>query len=120
MIYVRTLLVDPEGVLAEVAPLLAGAGHDVRAAASPAEVVCVVGVVGTWRPDLIVTTAAACEWLRRQVTTARIPIVLCSIDPDPELATLARASGADAHVSLAQGLEALPARLAALRKEIVW
>jgi PleD family two-component response regulator len=85
-------------------------------------------VLSSWRPHLIVTDlympemngAELCQWLRRQVTTARIPIVLCSSAPDQELSVVARAVGADAYVSKVDGLDTLPARLTALCDEIVW
>ena len=64
--------------------------------------------------------AELCQWLRRQVTTARIPIVLCSSAPDQELSAVARAVGADAYVSKVDGLDTLPDRLNALCDEIVW
>src|SRR5439155_1614729 len=71
-------------------------------------------VLSSWRPHVIVTDlympemngAELCQWLRRQVATARIPIVLCSSAPDQELAVVARAVGADAYVSKVDGLAA--------------
>jgi CheY-like chemotaxis protein len=58
--------------------------------------------------------------LRQQITTARIPIVLCSSAPDEELQEVARAVGADAYLSKQEGLEQLPERLTQLCDEILW
>ena len=85
-------------------------------------------VLASWKPHLIVTDlympemngAELCQWLRREVATARIPIVLCSSAPDQELSVVARAVGADAYVSKVDGLDSLPDRLNALCSEIVW
>ena len=62
----------------------------------------------------------AARRLRREVATARIPIVLCSSASDEELAVVARAVGADAYLSKLAGLDALPDRLNALCDEILW
>ena len=119
------LIDDSEIVLAYEAALLSAAGFDVRAVSSLRSF---QHTLSTWKPHLIVTDlympemngAELCQWLRRQVATARIPIVLCSSAPDEELAIVARAVGADAYLSKLAGLDALPDRLNALCDEILW
>jgi len=122
----RLLLIDDSEIaLAYTESLLTEAGFEVRAVGS---LRAFQTVLSSWRPHLIVTDlympemngAELCQWLRRQVATARIPIVLCSSAPDQELALVARAVGADAYVSKVDGLDALPERLNALCNEIVW
>jgi PleD family two-component response regulator len=105
--------------------VLTEAGFEVRAVGS---LRTFQTVLASWRPHLIVTDlympemngAELCQWLRRQVATARIPIVLCSSAPDQELALVARAVGADAYISKVDGLDALPERLNTLCNEILW
>lgn len=122
----RLLLIDDSEIaLAYAESVLTEAGFEVRAVGS---LRTFQNVLSSWRPHLIVTDlympemngAELCQWLRRQVTTARIPIVLCSSAPDQELAVVARAVGADAYVSKVEGLDALPDRLNALCDEILW
>ena len=122
----RLLLIDDsEIVLAYEAALLSAAGFEVRAVSSLRSF---QHTLSTWKPHLIVTDlympemtgAELCQWLRQQVTTARIPIVLCSSAPDDELAEVARTVGADAFVSKEHGLELLPQRLTELCDEILW
>lgn len=119
------LIDDSEIVLAYEAAMLSAAGFDVRAVSSLRSF---QHTLSTWKPHLIVTDlympemtgAELCTWLRQQVTTARIPIVLCSSAPDHELQEVARAVGADAYLSKQEGLEQLPERLTALCDEILW
>ena len=122
----RLLLIDDSEIaLAYTESMLTEAGFEVRAVGS---LRAFQTVLSCWRPHLIVTDlympemngAELCQWLRRQVATARTPIVLCSSAPDHELALVARAVGADAYVSKVDGLDQLPARLTALCDEIVW
>lgn len=122
----RLLLIDDSEIaLAYAESVLTEAGFEVRAVGS---LRTFQNVLSSWRPHLIVTDlympemngAELCQWLRRQVATARIPIVLCSSAPDQELALVARAVGADAYVSKVEGLDALPDRLTALCDEILW
>jgi chemotaxis family two-component system response regulator PixH len=122
----RLLLIDDSEIaLAYAESMLTDAGFEVRAVAS---LRAFQSVLSSWRPHLIVTDlympemngAELCQWLRRQVATARIPIILCSSAQDSELSQVARAVGADAYVSKVDGLDTLPARLHALCDEIVW
>lgn len=122
----RLLLIDDSEIaLAYAESVLTDAGFEVRAVGS---LRTFQNVLSSWRPHLIVTDlympemngAELCQWLRRQVATARIPIVLCSSAPDQELSVVARAVGADAYVSKVDGLDALPDRLNALCEEILW
>ena len=116
---------DSEIALAYAESVLTDAGFEVRAVGS---LRTFQSVLSSWRPHLIVTDlympemngAELCQWLRRQVATARIPIVLCSSAPDQELALVARAAGADAYVSKVDGLDTLPDRLRTLCAEILW
>ena len=122
----RLLLIDDSEIaLAYAESMLTEVGFDVRAVSS---LQAFQTVLSSWKPDLIVTDlympemngAELCQWLRREVATARIPIVLCSSAPDDELAVVARAVGADAYLSKLTGLDALPGRLNALCDEILW
>jgi PleD family two-component response regulator len=122
----RLLLIDDSEIaLAYSESVLTEAGFEVRAVGS---LRAFQTVLSSWRPHLIVTDlympemngAELCQWLRREVATARIPIVLCSSAPDHELSVVARAVGADAYVSKVDGLDSLPERLNALCNEILW
>ena len=122
----RLLLIDDSEIaLAYSESVLTEAGFEVRAVGS---LRAFQTVLSSWRPHLIVTDlympemngAELCQWLRREVATARIPIVLCSSAPDHELAAVARAVGADAYVSKVDGLDTLPDRLNTLCDEILW
>jgi CheY-like chemotaxis protein len=122
----RVLLIDDsEIILAAETSLLTDAGFDVRAVGSLRSF---LNTLIDWKPHVIVTDlhmpemsgVELCKWLRQQVTTKRIPIVLCSSAPDQELEEAARRVGADAYISKHDGLEALPERLRALCDEIVW
>lgn len=122
----RLLLIDDSEIaLAYSESVLTDAGFEVRAVSS---LRAFQAVLSDWKPHMIVTDlympemsgAELCQWLRRQVSTARIPIVLCSSAPDDELAAVARAVGADAYLSKLAGLDALPERLNTLCDEIVW
>jgi chemotaxis family two-component system response regulator PixH len=122
----RLLLIDDSEIaLAYSESVLTDAGFEVRAVSS---LRAFQAVLADWKPHLIVTDlympemsgAELCQWLRRQVSTARIPIVLCSSAPDEELAAVARSVGADAYLSKLAGLDALPERLNKLCDEILW
>lgn len=122
----RLLLIDDSEIaLAYAESVLTDAGFDVRAVSSLEEFQT---VLPNWKPHLIVTDlympemngAELCQWLRRQVATARIPIVICSSAPDEELSVVARQVGADAYLSKLAGLDALPDRLTTLCDEILW
>lgn len=122
----RLLLIDDsELVLAVETSLLSEAGFDVRAVSS---LRAFLNALLDWKPHVIVTDlympemsgVELCQWLRQQVTTARIPIVLCSSASEAELEEVARTVGADAYLSKDKGLDALPARLHELCDEILW
>ena len=122
----RLLLIDDSEIaLAYAESVLTDAGFDVRAVSS---LQAFQEVLSNWKPHMIVTDlympemngVELCQWLRREVATARIPIVLCSSTPDDELAAVARSVGADAYVSKLAGLDALPERLNKLCDEILW
>jgi CheY-like chemotaxis protein len=119
------LIDDSELVLAVMAPVLTEAGFEVRAVSSLRKF---LNVVLDWKPHLIVTDlympemsgAELCTWLRMQVQTAKIPVIICSSAPEAELAEVARTAGADGYVSKEAGPEALPAKLHALCEEIIF
>jgi two-component system, OmpR family, alkaline phosphatase synthesis response regulator PhoP len=118
------LIDDSEIAVAYEAALLSAAGFDVRAVSTLRSF---QHVLAMWKPHIVVTDlympemngAELCQWLRKQLVTARIPIVLCSSATDAELSRVARAVGADAYVSK-QAVDALPDRLTALCDEILW
>ena len=122
----RLLLIDDSEIaLAYAESVLTDVGFDVRAVSS---LRAFQTVLSSWKPHVIITDlympemsgVELCQWLRREVATARIPIVLCSSAPDDELAAVARAVGADAYLSKLAGLVALPERLNTLCDEILW
>lgn len=119
------LIDDSEIVLAVMVPVLQEAGFEVRAVSSLRKF---INVVLDWKPNLIVTDlympemsgAELCTWLRNQLATAKIPVIICSSAPDTELAEVAQSVGADGYVSKQDGPEALPAKLHALCEEIIF
>lgn len=122
----RLLLIDDsELILAAESHILSAAGFDVRAVSS---LRAFLNTLLDWKPHIIITDlympemsgADLCQWLRKQITTSRIPIVLCSSAPADELEEVATRVGADAYLSKDEGLEALPERLNALCDEILW
>lgn len=122
----RVLLIDDsELILAALEHMLVEAGFEVRAVSS---LRAFLNAVLDWKPHVIITDlympemsgADLCQWLRKQVTMSRIPIVLCSSASDPELAEIAKSIGADAYLSKQDGLDQLPAKLHTLCDEILW
>jgi CheY-like chemotaxis protein len=119
------LIDDSEIVLSVMTPGLTSAGFEVRGVTSLRRF---LNVVLDWKPHLIVTDlympemsgAELCAWLRKQVQTARTPVIICSSAPDAELADAARVAGADGYISKDAGAEALAAKLHALCDEIVF
>jgi chemotaxis family two-component system response regulator PixH len=122
----RLLLIDDSEIALEYAEsVLTDAGYEVRAVSS---LQAFQEVLANWKPHMIITDlnmpemsgVELCKYLRREIATARIPIVLCSSTPDEELAMVARTVGADAYLSKHAGLDALPQRLNELFDEILW
>jgi two-component system, chemotaxis family, response regulator PixH len=122
----RLLLIDDSEIALEYAEsVLTDAGFEVRAVSS---LQAFQEVLANWKPHMIITDlnmpemsgVELCKYLRREIATARIPIVLCSSTPDEELALVARTVGADAYLSKHAGLDALPKRLNELFDEILW
>jgi two-component system, chemotaxis family, response regulator PixH len=119
------LIDDSEIVLAVEQDLLTKAGFEVRAVSS---LRAFLNALLDWKPHIIVTDlhmpemsgADLCQWLRQQVNTSRIPIVLCSSTPTDKLEEIAKTIGADAFLSKENGLAALPERLHKLCDEILW
>lgn len=116
---------DSEIVLAALEESLRSAGFEVRVVSSLRRF---LNAVLDWKPHLIVTDlympemsgADLCAWLRQQVQTAKIPIIICSSAPNEELEEVVRVVGADGYVSKSAGPEALPAKLQELCEEIVF
>jgi CheY-like chemotaxis protein len=122
----RIVMIDDSEIQLEVVGrVLEHAGFQVRAVSSLRRF---VNAVLDWKPNLIVTDlympemtgAELCSWLRKQVDTAKTPIIICSSAEDAELERVAREVGADGYVSKSAGPEALPAKLHALCDEIVF
>jgi CheY-like chemotaxis protein len=122
----RLLLIDDSPVvLAAEEAVLGEAGFEVRAVSS---LRAFVNALIDWQPHVIVTDLympemkgdELCAWLRKQVKTSRIPIVIYSSAADAELARVARAVGADAYLSKNNGIETLPERRHQLCDEILW
>ncbi|HWO26603.1 MAG TPA: response regulator [Kofleriaceae bacterium] len=119
------LIDDSEIVLAVETDLLSKAGFDVRAVSS---LQAFLNALIDWKPHIIITDlympemsgAELCQWLRQQVNTAKIPIVLYSSMSPAKLEEVARSVGADAFISKVSGHEALPVRMHALCDEILW
>ena len=119
------LIDDSEIVLAVETELLSKEGFEVRAVSS---LRAFLNALLDWKPHVIVTDlympemsgVDLCQWLRQQVNTAKIPIVLCSSAPVAKLKEIANSVGADAYLSKENGLEALPARLHELCDESIW
>lgn len=116
---------DSELVLAAIEPMLESAGFEVRGVSSLRRF---LNAVLDWKPDLIVTDlympemsgADLCTWLRQQVQTAKIPIIICSSAPSEQLEEVVRQVGADGYVSKQAGPHALSAKLHALCEEIIF
>ena len=119
------LIDDSEIVLAVETDLLTKAGFEVRAVSS---LRAFLNALLDWKPHIIITDlympemsgAELCQWLRQQVNTARIPIVLCSSAAPAKLEEIARTVGADAFISKESGFEALPDRMHELCDAILW
>jgi CheY-like chemotaxis protein len=119
------LIDDSEITLSVMKPVLMEAGFDVRAVSSLRQF---INAVLDWKPHLIVTDlympemsgAELCTWLRKQVQTANIPVIICSSASDEELEEVVRTVGADGYVSKQDGPDALPAKLHALCEEIIF
>jgi DNA-binding NarL/FixJ family response regulator len=67
-----------------------------------------------------VSGAALCRWIKGQIDTQAVPVVLFSELPDAQLAEVAKRSGADGFISKSNGVSLLSERLAALCEELVW
>ncbi len=119
----RVLIVDDsEAALLVMQAAFSGAGFDVRIAMALAEV---DSLVKMWRPELVVVDVnmpdiqgdALCARLKARVGQPESAVVLCSSMPDEELADLARAAGADGHVSKGDGIAAMVALVRSLLTE---
>jgi twitching motility two-component system response regulator PilH len=122
----RLVLIDDSALVLEImSSVLSDAGFEVRAMSSLRHF---VNNVMDWNPHLIVTDlhmpdmsgAEVCAWLRKQMQTARIPIVFCSSAPESELKVLCQQVGADGYVSKQAGPEALAKRMLELCEQIVF
>lgn len=116
----KVLLIDDSEVsLHFTAGVLSRAGFEVR---SSTDVYELGGVLGGWRPDVIltdvdmpgVTGVELCRMLKSSYETAHVPVVLFSALPSSELEVLARECEADGFLSKANGLEQVPRELTVL------
>jgi len=122
----RVLLIDDsEIVLEATSAMLTNAGFDVRAVSSMQRF---LNALLDWKPHVVVTDlhmpemsgAELCAWIRRQMPTNRIPIVVYSSTPEHELEDIVRDSGADACVSKERGLMGVADRIRELCDGIVF
>ena len=113
----KILLIDDSEVsLHFTARALDKAGFDVR---TTLDVNDLGSVLGTWRPDLILTDVdmpgltglELCRMLKSSYETAHVPVVLFSSMSPEELETMARDCEADGFLSKSNGLERLPQEL---------
>ena len=110
---------DSEVSLHCTAEALGRAGYDVRTAN---EIHHLDGVLGGWRPDLILTDVnmpgltgpELCRMLKSSYETAHVPVVLFSSLEADELEAVARECEADGYLSKSSGLDSLPSELKAL------
>ena len=123
---IRLLLIDDsEIVLAALSSGLTSVGFEVCAVST---LRAFVNALIDWKPHMIVTDlympemsgADLCTWIRKQMPTKKIPIVVCSGAPEKELEEVVRTSGADAFLSKRQELSVLSERIKALCDTIVW
>jgi CheY-like chemotaxis protein len=122
----RVLIVDDSEVtLAMTAHYLRDAGFDVRTADGfEASKAAVTG----WTPDVIladvnmpgVPGGSLCRYFKAHVETTHVPVVLVSSLPEPMLADLATAAGADGYLSKQHGLDYIRDGLEKLCEEILW
>jgi chemotaxis family two-component system response regulator PixH len=122
----RVLLIDDSEIILEAqTAMLANAGFDVRAVSSLQRF---LNSLLDWKPHVIVTDlhmpemsgAELCTWIRRQMPTNRIPIVVYSSTPERELEDIVRDVGADAAVSKERGLMGVAERIREICEGIVF
>lgn len=122
----RVLLIDDSEIVLEAQTvMLANAGFDVRAVSSLQRF---LNALLDWKPHVIVTDlhmpemsgAELCAWIRRQMPTNRIPIVVYSSTPERELEDIVRDAGADACVSKERGPMGVAVRIRELCEGIVF
>jgi CheY-like chemotaxis protein len=122
----RVLLIDDsEIVLEATTAMLTNAGFDVRAVSSLQRF---INALLDWKPQVVVTDlhmpemsgAELCTWIRRQMPTNRIPIVVYSTTPEHELEEIVRDIGADACISKERGLMGVADRIRELCEGIVF
>jgi CheY-like chemotaxis protein len=117
----KILLVDDsELIISATADLLRGEGFDVQSAGDSQQV---DHLLGRWLPDIVVVdvqsqsvnAAQLCERLR---VLSSIRIVAVAALTGPELATAARACGANAYLSKLRGGSQLPTQIRDLCREL--
>lgn len=122
----RVLLIDDSEISLEATrTTLIHAGFDVRAVSSLQRF---LNALLDWKPHVVVTDlhmpgmsgAELCAWIRRQMPTNRIPIVVYSSTPEHELEVIVGDSGADACISKERGLVGVADRLRELCDGIVF
>lgn len=119
----RILLVEPEGVLAEVTAFrLELLGYSVETVNSPAEA---LKKIQTMRPDVIITdlvlndthATGFVETLSSHEETSDIPIMVLSIDADLDLVSAAHKAGAAEFLLVPFQPEVLEAKVARLAEQ---
>ncbi len=107
----KMLLIDDSEITLELMQAgLQGAGFDVRIALSLNEV---RSIIHGWSPNIIVADVNMpdmrgddlCARLKAAASTRDAVVILCSGMPEPELAEIASAAGADGYVSKSAGLD---------------
>jgi CheY-like chemotaxis protein len=122
----RILILDDSEISLEMGRfVLEERGYEVATAANLAEF---GNRLQTFHPDIIlsdhvmpeISGAELVRLLKRDYETQGIPVVLFSSKPEAELALLAAESGADGHLSKAEGIEQLGDMVDSLVREIIW
>jgi DNA-binding response OmpR family regulator len=121
----RVLVVEPAAVLRNIMlHALSVQGYDVRAAAGVAGL---AQRLAAFDPHLLVSETALLDGTGAQVCNLarshgrkRVPVILMSGLPEPELEVRARAAGADGHFCKARGLSRLLDLVEELTSEIVY
>jgi CheY-like chemotaxis protein len=121
----RLLLIDDSEITLELMQSqLSSRGFDIRIAVSLGEI---RSIVSNWSPQVIVADVKRpdipgdelCARLKSSVESASVLVLLCSSLPEAELTELARAAGADGHVSKSRGLDRFVSDLEGLVRRLL-
>jgi len=122
----KILLLDDSSIALELTQAsLEERGYEVQAAPNLLEF---RRQLGRFRPDLVLTDLEMPDTSGREVIrslkqdlgTDKIPVILFSSRPDPELARIAAQAGADGYLSKAHGVERLGEMVDELVGSILW